>query len=264
MGQIGIYQNTINRWIADEKQSTCGPEVARRYRESSMERFTCIRDLCISLNAEKSARVLDVGRSYLSQMLSERYQDVTTLGLDLEDEGGHREGKEIDIPHIAFDLNHADCADHWPRDEKFDLIIFSEVIEHLSRAPEFAMLLLGSLLKPGGRLICTTPNAAAIHKRIKMLMGKNPYEQLRYFDGNPGHIREMTSRELKDLADPCGLQVTHHEFRNFFMNATEKPRSKLIYGMFKAITGLIPSWRNQQIVVMTKASWPNSTVRTRL
>ena len=146
MDELKKYQGLINKWIDDDKKVTCGKEVSRKYKESSMKRFKYLVDMCISLNPEKSIDVLDVGRSYLSFMLSEYYKNITTLGFELDDDGGDWELEKKNIDHIVFDLNNAKNTNLWPHDKKYDLIICSEVIEHLHEAPEYSLLFFKYLL----------------------------------------------------------------------------------------------------------------------
>ena len=58
----------------------------------------------------------------------------------------------------------------------YELIIMAEVIEHLYTSPSLVPGLLQSLLRPGGLLIVQTPNALAIGRRFKMLLGRHPFE----------------------------------------------------------------------------------------
>ena len=66
--------------------------------------------------------------------------------------GGHREvGSLSRVGHIVFDLNLSDQCSKWPEhSNRFDLAVICETIEHLPTAPEFTLLMLSSLLKPGG------------------------------------------------------------------------------------------------------------------
>lgn len=107
MDELKKYQELINKWIDEEKKGTCGKEVSRKYKESSMKRFQYLVDRCISLNPEESIDVLDVGRSYLSFMLSEYYKNITTLGFELDKDGRDQELEKKSIEHIVFDLNNA-------------------------------------------------------------------------------------------------------------------------------------------------------------
>lgn len=200
-----------------EKALTCGEESQRTYVHFHRMRFADILRLCRNEVPTPHARVLDVGRSQLTAHLLSFYRDVHTLGLDLSlDDGGHRETNRLDdVPHITFDLLNSRLVSSWPRCRPFDLIVFSEVIEHLSVAPEYVFACLGSLLADNGVLLCTTPNAADIGKRLRLFLGRNPYERLRLYAVNPGHFREYTQQELCEIAKNVGLYCRHRCYFNW-------------------------------------------------
>lgn len=195
-----------------EKVHTSSDASRQYYVDLHKDRFADILRLCKFYVANPSARVLDVGRSELTAHLLEFYTNLTTLGLDLyADDGGHREASSMKaVPHITFDLLNSHRVDIWPECEPFGLIVFSEVLEHLSLAPEFVLALLNSLLADNGILICTTPNAADIAKRLRLAYGRNPFERLRLYATNPGHIREYTRHELCGIAHSVGLHCVRH------------------------------------------------------
>ncbi len=196
------------------------------YLKFHKQRFEYVVSKCQQLCPSRSAKVLDIGRSHLSRMLLEKYDSVTTLGLSLSANGefgsdarcSHESGSLADgySGHIVFDLNDAQSVDalDWPH--KFDLIVFAETIEHLYTAPELVLHLIKSLLAENGVIVCQTPNAAFLTKRIKLLLGLNPYERLRMSTVNRGHIREYTSGELMEAGARAGLVCLAAEHKNYF------------------------------------------------
>lgn len=88
------------------------------------------------------------------------------------------------------------------------------MLEHLWVAPEFVLAFLKHLLTDNGILICTTPNAADISKRIRLTFGQNPYERLRLYTVNSGHIREYTFQELSEVGRRIGLGCVSHSSFN--------------------------------------------------
>jgi len=126
------------------------------------------------------------------------------------------------VPHIVFDLLNASEVADWPDCGTFDLVVLSEVIEHLHVSGAYVLAFLGSLLSPRGLLLCTTPNATGIGKRIRMLMGRNPYEQLRLYSKNPGHIREYTKQELVQIAAAVGLDCRSHSYNDWIRVREER------------------------------------------
>ena len=92
----------------------------------------------------------------------------------------------------------------------------AEVIEHLYTAPKLVLSFLRALLTDRGVLIIQTPNAAALHKRAELLLGRNPYELIRETTNDPGHFREYTKKELIRIAEDAGLTVDRWLAGNYF------------------------------------------------
>jgi SAM-dependent methyltransferase len=237
-----------------EKAKTCGQESRRSYFEMHQRRFADILRLCRRNVPDPSARVLDIGRSELTAYLSKFYRNIHTMGLDTSiDDGGHREVSNMDtVPHITFNLLHADAVSCWPECGRFDLIVFSEVIEHLTVAPEFVFAALHSLLADDGVLICTTPNATDIAKRIRLAFGRNPYERLRLYSINPGHIREYTRQELREIADSVGLSCTSHSYFNWIQNRSGNRIKAIVMKLLRAY----PPFRSFQVCTLARSRKP--------
>ena len=243
-------EGVLARLMDVEKAETSGIESRHRYLEKHERRFAEILRICRALVPDPSSRVLDIGRSDLTAYLSTFYRDVHTLGLDPRcDDGGHRETRDLNaIPHIIFDLLHAPAAADWPDCGTFDLIVFSEVIEHLHVAPAYVLAFVGSLLSPRGLLICTTPNATGIVKRIRMLTGRNPYEQLRLYSTNPGHIREYTKQELVEIAAAVGLDCKRHSYDDWI----RRRKGSLIKRCLMRLLHAYPAFRPFQTFVYSR------------
>jgi 2-polyprenyl-3-methyl-5-hydroxy-6-metoxy-1,4-benzoquinol methylase len=77
--------------------------------------------------------------------------------------------------HIEFELNDSYYPEKWPKvSDGYNIIVMAEVIEHLYTAPVQVLRCLRSLLAPGGFLIVTTPNAAALQQRLQCFSGEFP------------------------------------------------------------------------------------------
>ena len=155
--------------------------------------------------------ILDVGRSPLTDMMARKFgTPVDTLGL--QPDSTTSTGR-----HFQFELNDTQSEDTWRRDlPKYGTIVLAEVLEHLHTSPTLVLAFLETLLEPDGIIILQTPNAVALHKRIQMLCGNNPYELFREDISSPGHYREYTRRELLQFAEHCGFDVVQFTFGNYF------------------------------------------------
>ncbi|GAA0419340.1 hypothetical protein Acor_29060 [Acrocarpospora corrugata] len=89
---------------------------------------------------------------------------------------------------------------------RVDVVIFSEVIEHLVD-PDAAIVELRRVLRPGGHLLLSTPNLAAWFNRGMLLLGMQPVfseVSMVHVFGRPGssvagHLRLFTLPALREF-----------------------------------------------------------------
>jgi ubiquinone/menaquinone biosynthesis C-methylase UbiE len=101
-------------------------------------------------------------------------------------------------PHFTFiegDASRLDFADNL-----FDTIIAKEAIEHLIDA-EKALSEWFRVLKPGGKLVLTTPNRDSLHLRINRAAGHNDF--LCSWD----HVKEFTYSEMAGMIGNAGFRI---------------------------------------------------------
>lgn len=99
--------------------------------------------------------------------------------------------------------------------ESFDLILCSEVIEHVAD-PADALVALGGLLRPGGVLVLSTPQAYSPLELIgRVALRPGAIELVRRVYREPvlptGHIRLLTARRARGLIERAGLRVVRHD-----------------------------------------------------
>lgn len=196
--------------------------------------------------AAPNAEILEVGVSPFVPILRERWPGVSTLGLPLD------RNEIYGGPHIPFDLLTA-ARGPAPTDRRFDVILFGEVLEHLYQEPIVSLQFLRGLLKPTGRLIIQTPNAAAFAKRVALLKGRHPYDSLRTDPANPGHVREFTGPELSQAVRDAGLDIERHVFANYFWRPEPKGLG-LGRRLREGLEGLVPTLRDGQTLVARRAT----------
>ena len=241
------YKRIINDWIETEKEQTCSKDSQQRYSCAHKRRFSILFNYITKKFPDKNINVLDVGQSHLTKILLGYYNNISTIGFAPEkDEGGHTLQNSIPNKHITFNLNKAKHVNLWP-DEKFDLIIFSEVLEHLSESPEFALLMFHYLLNKNGHLFCTTSNATNLFKRYRMFFGSHPFDKIRYFSNNPGHYREYTKRELDEMGRRCGYEAKDHKFISFY-----KRKGSIKSIVVDLLSSIIPGCNWYQMILWKK------------
>jgi 2-polyprenyl-3-methyl-5-hydroxy-6-metoxy-1,4-benzoquinol methylase len=94
-------------------------------------------------------------------------------------------------------------------DERFDIVIASEVIEHLEN-PRFTARELYRLCRPGGHVIITTPN----NESLRSLLALGIRGQFVYFDKGwyPGHITPLVRKDLVRILVEAGFEPLGFRF----------------------------------------------------
>jgi trans-aconitate methyltransferase len=167
-------------------------------------RFAFVLNVLRAAGVTASSRILDIGASQLTSLIANEL-DVQVESMGMED-GARTDG----FTHHRFDLNTVQDRSQWKMDlGPYDIIVFAEVLEHLYTAPELVLRYLRELIVPGGVLLLQTPNAVALRKRVKMAMGTNPFERIRVQRDNPGHFREYTAGELRQVLGSAARGQDH-------------------------------------------------------
>jgi 2-polyprenyl-3-methyl-5-hydroxy-6-metoxy-1,4-benzoquinol methylase len=193
------------------------------------------------LSQDINLRVLDIGPAFQTFFLRKLFNfRVNSLGEN------HRFNylKESE-EHFNVDLNFTD--DYQGKIIQHDVIIMCEVIEHLFTKPEIILAFILKFLKPGGYLIVQTPNAVSAFKRMRMLLGSNPYELIR--GDRRGHYREYTEAELRQIFTSSGLTVVKTDLRNYF-NYT-----KAYQKLYRTLNQLTPTNFRDGITIIGQKGW---------
>ena len=137
-------------------------ETARRYfNPIRMAFYLELVDLCAQAHRDLSqARVLEVGAyyGYVLRRLAQRWPGVQLYGSEMHP-------AVVPIAKALCpraDVRQGDLVD-LPFDGPFDLLIMSEVLEHLVD-PDAALERLVGLTAPGGAVVVTVPNGREDHK----------------------------------------------------------------------------------------------------
>jgi SAM-dependent methyltransferase len=180
-------------------------------------RVVTVRETLAGLD-DAPRRVLDYGCGegrYLD-VIRERFPSAQLVGSDVS---------RVALEHAG--RRHPDAGWLQMEDERvpeadgaFDLIISVEVLEHVANV-ERAASELGRLLAPGGRLVLTTP--CANPGSLEWFLNRRRGGLQRTDDGfgrfatdEPGHLRRLTSRDVRVLLARSGLIVDRIDFRAQF------------------------------------------------
>jgi SAM-dependent methyltransferase len=101
-----------------------------------------------------------------------------------------------------------------------DAVLLADVIEHLPGSPLPLLEEIARVLRPGGTLVLTTPNATRLHVRVKLLLGRSNWPPLSAVYGehdvHPSHHREYTAADLVEVLTKTGfvdVAIEHLEER---------------------------------------------------
>jgi len=128
----------------------------------------------------------------------------------------HRTVTSAEGETFECSIDHFDAErDRFPYpDGHFATVLCCELIEHLFEDPMHLMEEVNRILKPGGHLVLTTPNVAALRGISAILQGYHPgffHAYIKPADSgevDARHNREYTPREIHKLLENSGFAVT--------------------------------------------------------
>lgn len=148
-------------------------------------------------------RVLDAGceRADYTYYLARRYPDAKVLGVDIDKQFIERDLKvspKMNLPNLRFEL--ADLAER-KFEEKFDLIVSIDVLEHI---PDQAAALrnLRSALAPGGRAFFHIPTV-----REKPVPFSKHLHAFHEWSEKEHVARDLTAAEFEEAVRNAGFTV---------------------------------------------------------
>ena len=144
--------------------------------------------------------VLDVGCSsgYLARPLTDAGARV--LGLEIDPDAA-AQARSVCAEVVVGDVESMELPFE---PESFDVILCGDVVEHL-RDPGAALARLRPLLRPGGRLVLTTPNVANWSMRFWLLAGRWRYTERGILDRTHTHL--FTRKTLVETVEAAGYRV---------------------------------------------------------
>jgi SAM-dependent methyltransferase len=127
------------------------------------------------------------------------------LALRLRDAGVDVVPTDLDPPHdwiARLDLDDPDWTD--ATRGPFDLVVCVETLEHVEN-PRQVLRSIRALLRPGGRLLVSTPNVTHPHSRLLTLLRGAPYVFGPRHYHSPGHITLLPDWMLTEHVRRAGF-----------------------------------------------------------
>ncbi len=161
--------------------------------------------------------VLDVGCGIGLNGAVARVKGARVTGIELDPERAARARERVDEV-LTADLEGERLAEVLG-DRRFDLILFGDVLEHLTD-PGAVLRRVTPYLEDGGHVIVSLPNVAAWTVRLGLLAGRFDYEPSGILDDT--HLRFFTRRTAIELVEGAGLEVLHVDQNPMLVRAARK------------------------------------------
>ncbi|KKQ53545.1 MAG: Methyltransferase type 11 [Parcubacteria group bacterium GW2011_GWD2_38_11] len=154
----------------------------------------------------KGKKVLDIGcnKGYLKKISNENiFFGIDYDNVDLEvakNEHGYEKVFQLDLNEF----------EKFKIDEKFDVIIFADVLEHLVYPEKVLRYFVKNFLNEDGRVLISLPNVANFTTRIGLLFGNFNYIESGILDRT--HLHLYTLKTARQLIEMCGLKIEKEKF----------------------------------------------------
>ena len=133
----------------------------------------------------RGKRVLDLGCR--SGALTRHFlEGNSVVGLDV-DAAALEKARALGIEPVQANVEEPLPFD----DESFDAIVAGELFEHL-QFPDALVAEIGRVLRPGGVLVGSVPNAFRVQSRLRFLRGRPP-------EDDPTHLRMFSADDVRRL-----------------------------------------------------------------
>jgi SAM-dependent methyltransferase len=187
-------------------------ERKKTYLTKHIKRY--IATLNILGKGDHQMKLLDIGISEMFMILLHKFTHYRLYGGHYGEYRSNNTvrlrnneyGDIVEYETIGFNAE----KDKFPfEDACFDIVLFCEVLEHLTRDPMFAISEINRILKHGGRVIITTPNIIRLEALYKVLMGYSPYFYATYPKNGctDRHNREYAPNEVALLLEKGGFEL---------------------------------------------------------
>lgn len=165
-------------------------------------------------------RVLDVGcgSGAFDYLIAERHSDWRVVGTDVSREAVKIANDKLKLPNTRFEAR--DVLRRRFKPNSFDCVLFLEVIEHVD-VPGLFLKEFRRVLKPGGCLVVSTPNAVSFLNAARHA-GQKIGDRLKAMEseqrGTGTHLEHVAAYDvftLGRLLDRNGFKYEAHDYARF-------------------------------------------------
>jgi SAM-dependent methyltransferase len=150
----------------------------RDYFKFHKNRYSFILEILKKLKISEGENLLDIGSHFLHILIGAKELNYDAYGIDLKlfVKLTETRAKNFDIILKECDLSSSDAPF---KDNFFNFVLLNETLEHLNFHPLKVFKDIYRILKPGGKVVITTPNLTRLNNRIKFLLGKSIHHNIK-------------------------------------------------------------------------------------
>lgn len=231
------FDTVYERFVSRDEMQFGGRAFYLRYRSRYKE---CVQRLA-ALAPGPALNILDVGGGQLALVCSKLW-------------GDHGVVSDLPGPHLTYMAENGLETVQWnlcksdaPFTTKFDFVFFSEVIEHLPIPGYVVLERLRKVLRPGGVIICTTPNLYRLRNLVYLALGRRIFDYFRYPDSEVAleHVIEYSRDHLAWQFRKAGFtecRVELSQMHHMPTNPAFRPLAWLGYPLH-----IVPRWRDNLV-----------------
>jgi 2-polyprenyl-3-methyl-5-hydroxy-6-metoxy-1,4-benzoquinol methylase len=179
-------------------------QLATRYADKDGDYYAQERSEMLSFIPEGASSLLDVGCSSgaFGKLIKDRRPGCEVWGIEPDPEAAKVAAQRLDkVINGVFQNDNPDICE-----QKFDAIIFNDVLEHLVD-PITALRHAVTLLTEKGRVIASIPNILFYNQILQIVIREDwKYQESGIMDYT--HLRFFTKKSILRMFDEAGLQVT--------------------------------------------------------
>jgi len=228
--ELDRYEKSFSETFVERDQLVIGQ---REYGPVHKQRFwELVNAFALLIEGNANPKVLEIGASEFSGLYKTLFPQIQLDILDrpyADDYVGFTEAvcRRIARCETFYAVDLADYRMFGPALEKlrqYDLILFTEVLEHLPIHPLDLLPSLIGRLTPSGAIYLTTPNCFSYHKLRQIESRWNPQMLFPNQDGNWDahyHYREYSAKELFKFINEAGGQIQGFYFSDCWDEAKE-------------------------------------------
>ncbi|MDD4351999.1 MAG: class I SAM-dependent methyltransferase [Candidatus Gracilibacteria bacterium] len=210
----------LNKELVDNILAVSFPDLEKNeqqaYLKDHSKRILYTFNKILEQSLPDGAKVLDLGaKPYLLAYFVKKFSKLNYIGVgysikELAGEAAKEAfyeklpveqttlnlGEEISFP--MWQLNIERAREPFA-DNSIDLIVCTETVEHLVQDPNFLISEIYRILKPGGKLIFSVPNAIYWGRILKLALGKNIDDPYSIHGPYGRHNRNYTKQEVLNM-----------------------------------------------------------------